>query len=727
METSLMTCNSKVLFIANRGEIARRIGLTAKRCGWQTATVSEQQSPPYYLSEVIDFFISIPEESASLFLSSAAMIDAARQAKATALHPGFGFLSENASFAEQVIEAGLTWVGPPPAAIKAMASKAAARGFADQAQVPCVPGLSEFPVPDDATGDFSELEGFAKRIGYPLLIKAALGGGGKGMRVVHHDEQLREAVLRARSEAQSSFGDGSLICERYLERPRHIEVQILADQSGNIVALGDRDCSIQRRHQKIIEEAPAPWLKPKLRVAMEKAAVSLAKAVGYVSAGTVEFLVDEPSPRDSSSATTDDAAFYFLEMNTRLQVEHPVTEEVFGIDLVEWQLRIATGEELPKDFSERQPRSHSIEARLYAEDPAKDFLPSPGPVAVFKPAEGPGLRWEIGLDTVDEISGRFDPMIAKLVATGSDRLTALDRLVDGLRRTIFAGPSTNIELIQAIAVDQNFRDQPSFTNFLTTNSTSLKDYLKRRRGTFEPIAEQIFRTGSQLGTAIPGADQGASIDAAIHRAFANDQLCRSIDGNCTSTEDSQDVDQPIIRFGKATFGATAFQATAFQATAFQATVNLLKSKVSWRIGTIAQGGKTTGFCYAALLDTEIDKRWVIIAGYSFEKTIVLGSQINSSDGSHSERTGDIIAPVPGKVIEVNQAVGQSVIVGQPIMVLESMKMEFEVKAPVAGQLSSLVVDVGEQIRAGTLLATIEPSSSSSDCSSSEASGPDQHE
>ena len=426
----------KRIFIANRGEIARRIAQTAKKLGIETVALTDKSVPPAYLADVVTKFVHVKEETTQVYLNPDLMIQYAKTSGADAIHPGFGFLSENAGFAEAVVKAGITWVGPRPGAIDAMASKATARNHAEKAKVPCLPGLNGLDLSHGESKALQELEQFASKAGFPLLIKAAYGGGGKGMRIVNKKEELAENARRAAAEAISSFGNGSLIVEKYLPAPRHVEVQVMADKHGNVCIFGDRDCSLQRRHQKILEEAPAPNIPADVRAAMHSAAQGLAGAVGYDNAGTVEFLLDETN--------RDHVSFYFLEMNTRLQVEHTVTEEVFNVDLVEWQIRVARGEELPLEFKTLKPRGHSIEVRIYAEDPGTNFFPAPGPVRAFVPSFGRGVRWEIGMDTVDEISTRFDPMISKLVCTAGDRPQAMELVAQTLERTLFAGPSRRI-------------------------------------------------------------------------------------------------------------------------------------------------------------------------------------------------------------------------------------------------------------------------------------------
>ncbi len=663
------------LFIANRGEIARRIATTAGRLGIATVALTDRPVPPAYLADVVTEFVTVDHESPALYLDAAAIIAHAVAAGCDSLHPGFGFLSENAEFAALVLAAGLIWVGPHPGAITGMASKATARDHAEKAGVPCILGLSGFPVPESEQGDFSVLEAFAKKAGLPLLLKAAYGGGGKGMRTVHAWDQLRPAALRAHSEAKNSFGNGALICEQYLTAPRHVEVQILADQHGHVAAIGDRDCSVQRRHQKIIEEAPAPALSAATRKALHEAAVRLAAAVGYDSTGTVEFLVDwSEASRDAPLQP-----FYFLEMNTRLQVEHPVTEEVYGLDLVEWQLRVAQGEALPAAFTSLKPRGHSVEVRIYAEDVRQNFFPAPGIVAAFKPAQGPGLRWEVGLDEVDEVTGRFDPMIAKLIATGEDRSVALARLAEGLRRTFFAGPPSNIDLLHELATRTAFAEGPVTTHYLLENLPSILAGIDRHLAEHAALGDELLQT---LASGALGSSAYASSNAA-------------------PTPDS--LTQSIFAAGKQSIMRDAGRNPALMA--LDAYLESGTMGVAARSGLAFYrpvGGKQQAFWYALLRNGSDRHFWVAVAGRHYQRKHAKAEL--TSHETQQDQT-DILAPVPGKVIAVQAAAGDTLAAGATVLVLESMKMEFEVKAARAGQIGRILVQGGEQVAAGQVLAT----------------------
>lgn len=664
----------KRLFIANRGEIARRIATTAARMGIESVAVKGGATPPAYLLGIVTDFVKVDDDSPATYLNGALMVKLAKDAGCDALHPGFGFLSENDAFAALVEKNGLVWIGPNPRAIEAMASKATARGHAEKAGVPCVQGLSKFPVPaSEGSGDWTALEAFAAAAGYPLLMKAAYGGGGKGMRIVNAKSELREAALRASSEAKNSFDDGSLICEQYLTAPRHVEVQILADKKGTVLAIGDRDCSVQRRHQKIIEEAPAPALGPETRKALHTAAIRLAAAVGYDSTGTVEFLVDW----SDEARRKPEQKFFFLEMNTRLQVEHPVTEEVFGIDLVEWQLRVASGEPLPESVKQAQPRGHSVEVRIYAEDVRQGFFPSPGPVAAFRPADGPGIRWEIGIDGLDRVTGRFDPMVAKLVATGESRAVALARLAEALGRTFFAGPACNIELLRELATRTAFAEGPVATGYLLAELNGVLAALDQRRAKHADDAAAVLSKvlGGQMaggGAGGPGQDLFEVLTAS---AFSNNYSrmpadCREAAG-AALTSSWQSAMEPTLA---ATSGS----------------------------GLNRGGdGKLRAFWYALLKSGSERHAWVAIDGCTYEaqEKRVAREQVEGRTAGV-----DIVAPVPGKVIAMKVEAGAEVAAGQPVFVLESMKMEFEVKAQKAGRIAGIKVRIGEQVTAGQQLA-----------------------
>jgi acetyl-CoA carboxylase biotin carboxylase subunit len=429
------------ILIANRGEIAARIIRACREMGIAAAAIYSEADRRALHVRLADEAVPVgPAPAGESYLSIERVLQTARQTGAQAIHPGYGFLSENPRFARAVQQAGLTFIGPTPEAMEAMGDKGRARARAQAAGVPVVPGYQGEAQDDDS------LAREAERIGYPALIKAAAGGGGKGMRVVRAPEEFREAAQAARREGAHAFGDDRLILERYIPRARHIEIQVLGDAHGNLLHLFERECSVQRRHQKIIEETPSPYLTPELRAQMGRAAVAAARAAGYHNAGTVEFIVDPQR-----------GEFFFLEMNTRLQVEHPVTELVTGLDVVQWQIRIAAGEALPFRQEELRQRGHAIECRLYAEDPANNFLPAVGPLLRFVEPAGPGVRVDAGYTSGDEVSIHYDPMIAKVIAWAEDRPAALRKMRAALRETVLLGLTNNNAFLQDVLADADFQ------------------------------------------------------------------------------------------------------------------------------------------------------------------------------------------------------------------------------------------------------------------------------
>jgi acetyl-CoA carboxylase biotin carboxylase subunit len=443
------------ILIANRGEIAIRIMRACKELGIQTAAVySDADKNALHVQqadEAIHIGPAAPKES---YLDMDKVIGAAKQVHADAVHPGYGFLSENASFAAAVASAGLTFIGPSADSIRAMGDKAESKIRMKKAGVPTVPGYEGL----ESEGDFAKA---AKGIGYPVLVKAAAGGGGKGMRAVHAERELQDAIESARREALHAFGDGRLLIEKYVANAHHVEFQIFGDQHGNLVHLFERECSVQRRHQKIIEETPSPLLSPELREQMGEAAVAAAKAVSYYNAGTIEFIVDP-----------DTLAFYFLEMNTRLQVEHPVTELVVGLDLVHWQIRIAAGEHFPFEQAHFHQRGHAIECRVYAEDPAIGFLPSTGKLLQYIEPRGPGIRVDSGFTAGDEVTHFYDPLLAKLIVHTEDRDAAVQRMEAALKNFVVHGVVTNIDFLQAVLRHPDFANGTISTRWLETTLES---------------------------------------------------------------------------------------------------------------------------------------------------------------------------------------------------------------------------------------------------------------
>jgi acetyl-CoA/propionyl-CoA carboxylase biotin carboxyl carrier protein len=596
------------LFIANRGEIATRITRTCDRLGI-VAIVPQTIGP-----DALDL------------LDIDAVVAAARATAADAVHPGFGFLAENAAFAEAVLAAGIRWIGPPPSAIRAMGDKAAARQLARRLGIPTIDGY------DLADQSDAALTRAAKRIGYPILVKPAAGGGGKGMRTVHSPDDLSTQLAAARREAGAAFADERLILERFLEGPRHVEVQLLFDAHGNGVHLGERDCSLQRRHQKVLEETPSPAVRAPVRRRVTDAALTLARAVGYESAGTCEFLLD------------DAGEVFFLEMNTRLQVEHPVTELVTGRDLVADQIRIAAGE--PLGFTQRdvRPSGHAIEVRLYAEDAEAGFLPAIGPILALRWPVGEGIRVDAGVAEGDEVSGRFDPMLAKIVAHGANRREALARLTTALDEAVILGLTTNLRFLR---------------------------WLVRRPEVVR--GEARIDTLDRIWPPDPAADDGSAsipdgwwaeaarlLDAGGWRLNGPARARLVADGGPerSVTAASSPPDPPITAVVD---GATAH---------------------------LDVGGRSIAFTVA--VPPDVDRAAKAAAAHA-------------TGGGPAE----VLAPMPGVVIAVHAAPGDTVDAGDPLVTLEAMKMEHAAASPRAGRVSELHVRVGDQVVRGQLLATVD--------------------
>jgi 3-methylcrotonyl-CoA carboxylase alpha subunit len=437
------------ILVANRGEIARRIFRACRELGVRSVAIySDVDRSAPWARQADESYILPGVTARDTYLNQQLILEIAQSTGADAVHPGYGFLSENAAFAEACDRAGIHFIGPTPAAMRALGDKAGARLVARQAKVPVIPGV------DGAEYGDAELGEVAESLGFPVLIKASGGGGGKGMRVVESREEFPEALQTARSESMSSFGSDHVLIEKYFNDVRHVEIQVLGDRHGSLVHLFERECSIQRRHQKIIEESPSPGVDAHLRAAMTAAALSLAAAVGYISAGTLEFVV------------TPEGKFYFLEMNTRLQVEHPVTELVTGVDLAAWQIRLASGEPLTFDQSDLRQRGHALECRIYAEDPANDFLPSIGQIKFYRPAAGPGVRVDDGIELGTQVSPYYDPMLAKVITYGDDRQEAIRKMIRALQDTVVFGVTTNIPYLLDILENEEFRKGNVSTKFV---------------------------------------------------------------------------------------------------------------------------------------------------------------------------------------------------------------------------------------------------------------------
>ena len=608
-----------------------------------------------------------PARAQASYLDIDALLDAARRTGAEAVHPGYGFLSENAEFAERVAAAGLIFVGPPAEAIRAMGSKSAAKKIAGDAQVPLVPG---YHAPGATPERLAEA---AEEIGYPVLVKASAGGGGRGMRIVERAEDLAAALAAAEREAAAAFGDGALLLERYIARPRHVEVQVLADAHGKVLHLLDRDCSIQRRHQKVIEEAPAPGLPDSLRADMGAAAVRLAKAIGYAGAGTVEFLVDE------------DSAFHFIEMNTRLQVEHPVTETVTGLDLVEWQLRIAAGEPLSLSQEDIAASGHAVEARLYAEDPARGFLPQTGRLAHLAFPEGrPGLRIDSGVETGDEITPFYDPMIAKLVAWGEDRERARLALADALAETRIAGLHTNLFFLETLARHPAFAEGALDTHFIEEHG---------------------------IAAAKPPAG-----DAGAMRAFAAVAVLEDRARRLGARQDrAADRFSPWGRGDAWRLNGRGSDRLEFDDNGETATYEAVRTGGGYRLeggerpvsvsGAVreADGGLTAeidGRRQAGAVVADGNRLTVFLGGARRDMLLV---EPGAAAMSAEVGGGRLTSPMPGTVVRVLAEPGQTVRKDEPLIVLEAMKMEHTIAAPADGIVESLPFAAGDRVEEGVEL------------------------
>ncbi len=485
----------KVL-IANRGEIARRLILACHELGITAVAIHSDADKDAPWVKLADERYALPGVSATdTYLHQNAILDIASQCGAEAIHPGYGFLSENATFAAACAARGIVFIGPSPEAIELMGSKAKSRELAQQAGVPIVPGV------DGAGMDAAALQTAVAHIDYPILIKASAGGGGKGMRVVWSDEEFAGAVQAARSEAQNAFGDSHVLVEKYFTEIHHVEIQVLGDQHGKVLHLFERECSIQRRHQKIIEETPAPVIQDDdLRQRMAAAAVSLAQAVGYSSAGTVEFIVD------------GEGNYYFLEMNTRLQVEHPITELVTGVDIAVWQIRIAAGEALPYSQDEIQQRGHAIECRVYAEDPAQNFLPSIGEITHYERPSGPGVRVDDGIAAGTAVSPYYDPMLAKVITWGQNREEAVSKMVHALQQTVVLGVTTNIPYLLTILQEPTFRSGSTSTSYLQEVLPNWQPEPMPEEAWLGAAVFELLQSGSKLKKTAVAAENGAAYD-----------------------------------------------------------------------------------------------------------------------------------------------------------------------------------------------------------------------
>jgi len=642
----------KKLLIANRGEIAVRVIRTAKALGYRTVAVYSDADVNAMHTELADEAVCIgPARVSASYLNTRAILDAARTTGADCIHPGYGFLSENAGFSKACREAGIVFVGPPASAIELMGSKRRSKIAMHKAGVPVVPGYEG----DNASDD--ELISAAADIGYPLMIKASAGGGGRGMRLVEKESELASNIKRARSESRQAFGDDELILEKAVIEPRHVEIQVFADRYGNAVYLGERDCSVQRRHQKVVEEAPSPFVTPELRAAMGKAAVKAALACNYEGAGTVEFLVDK------------NRNFYFLEMNTRLQVEHPVTELITGQDLVAWQLTVAEGLVLPLAQSDIELNGHAIEVRLYAEDPSSGFTPQTGPVHVFEPAEGEGLRFDTGIRSGDTVTPHYDPMLAKVIAWGVNRDQARRRLIRALEDTTVFGVTTNRYFLSRIIADSSFGAGEATTAFLQTTFN--------QDPSLQPAKPEI----RQLALAACILIHGATGEESWSNAPATSTPMKLDTGNET-------VELLVRRKG-----------------------NTLSCKLGNKHHEIAITSIHNGIL--CTIDNGVRQRcqyhrkgdslYLQASGESWAVKDLTYQPAAVANGTGS---GRIQASMDGSIIDVLIEPGQTVSQGEILVILEAMKMEHPVKADCDGVVTRVLTRKGDQVKRDQLLVEV---------------------
>ncbi len=645
----------KVL-IANRGEIACRLIRTARALGYRTVAVASTADArarhARMADEVAPIGAAAPDQS---YLSIPALIEAARRSGADAVHPGYGFLAENADFAQACAEAGLIFVGPGAEAMRLMGNKRAAKTCIRAAGIACVPGYEGEDQSDEA------LIAEARRIGFPLMVKAAAGGGGRGLRRIDTADALPAALTAARSEAASSFGSSELILEKALADPRHVEFQVLGDHHGSIVHLGERDCSVQRRHQKIIEEAPSPAVDAALRRAMGEAAVAVAQAVGYVNAGTVEFLLDA------------DGQFYFLEMNTRLQVEHPVTEAVTGLDLVALQFRIAEGEPLPFAQDEVQISGHAVEARLYAEDPAAGFAPMSGRILAWRPAQGEGVRVDHGLTPGGEVTSHYDALLAKIIAHGPDREAAIRRLDRALSETLCLGPVTNRGFLRAILGSDAFRSGTATTTFVESDTSALPAGDERA----ETLAEAL----------------AASLLVAPQR--------RDLLAGWWSTGPAS---HPVRLTGRnqTSWLSVTIAGERFDVTRGDETLTLtIAERRRNRLRFLEAGRERTA--RFAIDGTRIH---LDLDGRDFTFEDITYAPATAHEASESK----LRAPMSGRIVRLAATPGMAVAKGEVLVVIEAMKMEHEIAAPMAGTIEAVHVREGDQVAMRDVLVSLAPAS-----------------
>ena len=638
-----MSFNS--ILIANRGEIACRIMQTAQNMGIKCIAV-------YVDADADAPFVKMADESVLLstsYMDSDAILSAAKQTGAEAVHPGYGFLSENAAFARKVKNNNLIWIGPSPHVIKVMGDKLKAKELAEKSGVPTLP----------MAADLKD----AKNLGYPLLIKAAAGGGGKGMRIVTSPKNLKESVISAQREALSGFGDDRIFIERYVKKSRHIEIQILGDEHGNIVHLGERECSIQRRHQKIIEESPSPKVDPFLREQMGEAAIKLAKKIKYCSAGTVEFLMDDNT-----------GEFWFLEVNTRLQVEHPVTEEVTGIDLVYEQIKIARGEELEFTQDDISWHGHSIEARLYAEDPGNNFLPEVGTLIAYDTEMAGDIRWDSGVEQGYKVGTDFDPMLSKVIAWAPNRIDAINKLARGLEKAHFGGVKTNRDFLISCLRNESF-----------INGNTTTDFIEREKPNGEQVLSenQIFNASAAIALWIAMGNR------------ASDEVTDFMPSNWTNGRMPHQRIKLIILKNEIEIKYQLKRSGLFEVMGTNCKIHAVdESGIDVEVGSHRFFAQVTRANDQILINMPFGDLDAVIVPRFIEP----GNEIPE---------GGLVAPMPGKVIEVRVKKGDKVKAGDTLIIIEAMKMEHSIKATENGKVTKLMVSLNQQVDNGATLLVLD--------------------
>ena len=664
----------KKILIANRGEIACRVAATAKRLGVKTVAVySDADANAKHVAvcdEAVHIGGSAPKDS---YLRWERIIDAAKATGAQAIHPGYGFLSENEDFAKACADAGLVFIGPPASAINAMGLKAESKRLMEQAQVPLVPGYH------GADQDPALLQREADRIGYPVLIKASAGGGGKGMRAVDKAEDFGAALDSCKREAINSFGDDAVLVEKYVQRPRHIEIQVFGDTHGNCVYLFERDCSVQRRHQKVLEEAPAPGMTPELRARMGEAAVAAARAVNYVGAGTVEFIVEQPGGYDAP----EQMKFYFMEMNTRLQVEHPVTEAITGLDLVEWQLRVASGEPLPLKQEDLRIQGHAIEARICAENPDNNVLPATGALNVYAlpecvTFERGAVRVDSGVRQGDAISPYYDSMVAKLIVHGDTRAQALARLDEALAQTHIVGLATNVQFLRRVARTEAFASAKLDTALIPREQAVLfhQEPVGLPLAAAAAVAQTLLRERASEGVDPFSRRDGFHTHGVVQRRF--------------EFEFGGEHAKALLTYER---GGSLHLAVGEGDAAVAGP--LVFSAVGQGIELQFAGQRTRAAVYA---QGEVDHVFTPLGA-----TQITAIDLLAHAGEAAAEGGRLTAPMPGKVVSFAVKAGDAVTKGQPLAVMEAMKMEHTIAAPADGVVQELLYAPGDQVTEGAEL------------------------